>query len=61
MYKMLFKDIKIGDIFSHNGTKWLKKSTRTAQVHNGAKVTFYFGKNEVIYPFIKVDDSYYGS
>ena len=63
---MTFKDIKIGDTFNHNGTRWLKRSTRTAKVHYSkaymrTQPTFYFGKNETLYPFTAVDDSYYGS
>jgi len=56
----VFADIKIGEIFSHNGTEWLKRSTRTAQVHNGYPSIFYFSKNEILYPNIKVNDDYYG-
>jgi len=58
---MTFGDIKIGCTFSHNGTLWLKRSTRTAQVHNGYPSIFYFGKKEELYPHIKVDDDYYGA
>ena len=63
---MTFEDIKIGDTFLHNGTRWLKRSTRTAKVHYSkaymrTQPAFYFGKKEVLYPFLAVDDSYYGS
>ena len=57
---MTFEEIKINHIFNHNGTRWVKKSTRTAVLHSTNRV-FYFSKKEIIYPFIRVDDEYYGS
>ncbi len=51
---MKFQDIKIGHIFSHNGTRWVKQSTRTAIVH-GTKRVFYFSKTEIIYPNIRTE------
>jgi len=61
-----FNDIKIGDTFSHNGTRWLKRSTRTAKVHDRpsymrTQPTFYFSKNEQLYPYIRAEDAYYGN
>ena len=63
---MTFGDIKIGETFKHNGTRWLKRSTRTAKVHYSVaymktQPTFYFSKNEELYPFIAVNDDYYGA
>ncbi len=57
---LTFGDIKIGATFKHNGTLWLKRSTRTASVHDGYPSIFYFSKKEEIYPFLKVEDNYYG-
>jgi hypothetical protein len=57
---MSFQDIKIGHMFEHNGTTWVKQSTRTAVVH-GTKRVFYFSKTEEITPNIKVEEGYYGS
>jgi len=61
-----FKDIKIGEVFDHNGTEWLKRSTRTAKVHYGkaymkTQPTYYFSKDEQLYPYIRVEDTYYGA
>ncbi len=58
---MLFKDIKLKSIFTHNGTKWVKQSTRTAVVH-GTKRVFYFGQKEEIKEEIhNLEEGYYGS
>ncbi len=62
----VFKDIKIGEVFNHNGTRWIKISSRTAKVHDRADIikqmpTYYFTLGEVIYPFLRVEDGYYGS
>ncbi len=57
---MTFDAVKIGDVFSHNGTLWLKRSTRTAQVHDGYPHIAYFSKKEELYPHIRVCDDYYG-
>ena len=56
---MKFKDIKIGERFTHNGTVWTKKSTRTAYISKTR--FFYFSKEEEINPKIVVDDSYHGA
>ena len=56
---MKFKDIKIGERFTHNGTVWTKKSTRTAYISKTR--FFYFSKEEEINPAIVVDDNYYGA
>lgn len=45
---MKFIDIKIGATFKHNGTIFVKSSSRTAKVFENSRV-FYFGKNEYIY------------
>ena len=63
---MTFEDIKIGETFSHNGTRWLKRSTRTAKVHYSkaymrSQPTFYFSKKEVLNDFTVVNDDYYGA
>ena len=60
MYKT-FKDIPLNTVFTFNGTQWLKRSTRTAELHGSPTRWFYFGKNEVIKPHIHLlDDDYYG-
>ena len=56
---MLFKDIKIGACFKHNGTNFVKKSSRTAYISKNR--FFYFGLNETICNTVKVDNSYYGA
>ena len=43
---MYFKDLKIGDIFTNNGNKCKKQSTRTALLTDYNRV-FYFGQNEI--------------
>ena len=54
----VFSDVKIGETFKFNGTVWLKRSTRTAQVHNGYPQIHYFGKNEILYPQTFLVDYY---
>jgi len=63
---MTFEDIKIGETFNHNGTRWLKRSTRTAKVHYSkaymrSQPTFYFSKTETLNDFTVVNDDYYGA
>lgn len=41
-----FKDLKIGERFTHNGTTFTKKSTRTAYITKTR--FFYFSLNEII-------------
>ena len=58
-----FKEVKVGEVFNHNGTRWIKRSTRTAKVHDRAIIiaqmpTFYFTKDEVLYPYIRVEEDY---
>ncbi len=45
-----FKDIPVGDEFSLNGNRWVKKSTRTASIIKPLEFTgtwFYFGKKDL--------------
>ena len=53
-----FENVAIGQHFVANGTRWIKRSNRTASVVNAAVVTasvvnaagpvFYFGKSELV-------------
>ena len=56
---MKFKDIAVGARFVHNGTVYVKRSTRTAGW--SPYRWFYFGMNEMISPNIVVNESYYGA
>jgi len=48
-----FGDIKINEVFYHNGTRWLKRSSRTAKVHDRpctkTQPIFYFSKTETLH------------
>lgn len=48
---MKFSDLAIGDLFTVNGCRMMKKTSRTAWLmHSGTKnsLVFYCGKNEIV-------------
>jgi len=50
-YSTQFSRLKVGKHFSKNGNKWLKRSTRTAEIvlpEEYAGKWFYFGMDEQI-------------
>ena len=50
-YSTQFDRLPVGTTFSKNGNKWLKKSSRTAEIikpEEYKNTWFYFGKNEQV-------------
>lgn len=43
-----FEDVAIGQHFVANGTRWIKRSTRTASVVTATEPVFYFGMGELV-------------
>ena len=43
-----FEDVAIGQHFVTNGTRWIKRSSRTASVVTATEPVFYFGKSELV-------------
>ena len=43
-----FEDVALGQHFVANGTRWVKKSSRTAAVVTATEPVFYFGKDELV-------------
>ena len=43
-----FEDVAIGQHFVANGTRWVKRSSRTASVVTTSEPIFYFGKSELV-------------
>ena len=43
-----FEDVAIGQHFVANGTRWVKRSRRTASVVTPSEPIFYFGKSEIV-------------
>ena len=43
-----FEDVAIGQHFVANGTRWIKRSSRTAAVVTATEPVFYFGKGELV-------------
>ena len=43
-----FEDVEIGQHFVANGTRWVKRSSRTASVVTTSEPIFYFGKSELV-------------
>ena len=43
-----FDKVAIGQHFVANGTRWIKRSTRTASVVTTSEPIFYFGKGELV-------------
>ena len=43
-----FQHVTIGQHFVANGTRWVKRSTRTASVVTTSEPIFYFGMGELV-------------
>lgn len=43
-----FQHVAIGQHFVANGTRWVKRSSRTASVVTTSEPIFYFGKSEIV-------------
>ena len=43
-----FEDVAIGQHFVANGTRWIKRSSRTASVVTATEPVFYFGMDELV-------------
>ena len=43
-----FENVAIGQHFVANGTRWIKRSSRTASVVTTSEPIFYFGKSELV-------------
>ena len=43
-----FENVAIGQHFVANGTRWVKRSNRTASVVTTSEPVFYFGKSELV-------------
>ena len=43
-----FQHVTIGQHFVANGTRWVKRSPRTASVVTTSEPIFYFGKSEIV-------------
>ena len=43
-----FENVAIGQHFVANGTRWVKRSSRTASVVTTSEPIFYFGKSELV-------------
>ena len=43
-----FENVAIGQHFVANGTRWIKRSSRTASVATATEPVFYFGKSELV-------------
>ena len=43
-----FEDVAVGQHFVANGTRWIKRSSRTASVVTTTEPVFYFGKSELV-------------
>lgn len=49
-YSTRFEEVRVGDQFSKNGYRWLKRSTRTAEIVKGkhSGTWFYFRNKEFV-------------
>ena len=47
-YQLVFCVLDIGEEFTKNGNRWVKRSTRTAYLKNKPHIWFYFRNKDII-------------